>query len=70
MCLVVFQKIFRKIFSGVRKMLQGKDKPISTLDKTQIDARRSTGFDGAVLRELQSDDHAVDRNLTKHRAAS
>ena len=41
MCLVVFQKIFRKIFSGVWKMLQGKDKPISTLDKTQIDARCS-----------------------------
>ena len=27
MCLVVFQKNFRKIFSGVWKMLQGKDKP-------------------------------------------
>ena len=39
MCLVVFQKIFQKIFSGVWKMLQGKDKPISTPDKTQIDAR-------------------------------
>ena len=51
-------------------MLQGKDKPISTLDKTQIDARRSTGFDGAVLRELQSDDRAVDRDLAKRRGAS
>ena len=27
MCLVVFQKNFRKKFSGVWKMLQGKDKP-------------------------------------------
>ena len=41
MCLDVFQKIFRKIFFGVWKMLQGKDKPISTPDKTQIDAWRS-----------------------------
>ena len=32
--------------------------------------RRSTGFDGAVLRELQSDDRAVDHDLAKHRAAS
>ena len=70
MCFVVFQKIFRKIFSSVWKMLQGKDKPISTPDKTQIDARCSTGFDGAVLRELQSDDRAVDRDLAKHHSAS
>ena len=44
MCLVVFQKIFRKIFSGVWKMLQGKNKPISTLDKTQINARDRLGL--------------------------
>ena len=30
MCLVVFQKNFRKIFSGVWKMLQGKDKTRKT----------------------------------------
>ena len=41
MCLVVFQKIFRKIFSGVWKMLQGKDKPRKTQTKPRLtlDAR-------------------------------
>ena len=41
MCLDVFQKIFRKIFFGVWKMLQGKDKPISTRTKPRLtlDAR-------------------------------
>ena len=41
MCLDVFQKIFRKIFFGVWKMLQGKDKPISTQTKPRLtlDAR-------------------------------
>ena len=74
MCFVVFQKIFRKIFSGVWKMLQGKDKPISTPDKTQIDARRlrsrraeQTHHDRA---RQTHHDRAVDRNLAKHRAAS
>ena len=70
MCLVVFQKIFRKIFSGVWKMLQGKRQNQKNKHSTQIDAQRSTGFNGAVLRELQSDDRAVDRDLAKHRAAS
>ena len=32
------------------------------MNKTQIDAWRLTGFDGAVLCELQSDDLAVDRD--------
>ena len=68
MCLVVFQKIFRKIFSGVWKMLQGKRQNQKNKHSTQIDAQRSTGFNGAVLRELQSDDRAVDRDLAKHRA--
>ena len=66
MCLVVFQKIFRKIFSGVWKMLQGKDKPISTPNKTQIDARRSRSRRAGQTHH----DRAVDRNLAKHRAAS
>ena len=70
MCLVVFQKIFRKIFSGVWKMLQGKIQNQKNKHSTQIDARRSTGFDSVVLRELQSNDRAVDRDLAKHRAAS
>ena len=41
MCLVVFQKIFRKIFSGVWKMLQGKDKTrkTNTAPKLTLDAR-------------------------------
>ena len=69
MCLVVFQKIFRKIFSGVWKMLQGKRQNQKNKHSTQIDARRSTGLDDAVLRELRSDDRAVDRDLAKHRAA-
>ena len=48
-------------------MLQGKDKPRK---HGQNPDWRLTGFDGAVLRELQSDDRAVDRDLAKHRAAS
>ena len=67
MCLVAFQKIFRKIFSGVWKRRRKRQSQQNT-DKTQkkprqkiINDRRSTRFDGAVLRELQSDDRAVDR---------
>ena len=67
MCLVVFQKIFRKIFSGVWKMLQGKRQNQKNKHSTQIDAQRSTGFDGAVLRKLQYDDRAIDRDLAKRR---
>ena len=66
MCLVVFQKIFRKIFSGVCKMLQGKRQNQKNKHSTQIDARRSTGLDGTMLRELQSDDRVVDCDLAKH----
>ena len=51
------------------KYYKEKTNPENT-DKTQIDARRSTGFDGAVLRELQSDDRVVDWDLAKHRFAS
>ena len=41
MCLVVFQKIFRKIFSNGRKMLQGKDKTrkTNTAPRLTLDAR-------------------------------
>ena len=67
MCLVAFQKNFRKIFSGVWKRRRKRQSQQNT-DKTQkkprqkiINDRRSTRFDGAVLRELQSDDRAVDR---------
>ena len=66
MCLVVFQKIFRKIFSSVWKMLQGKDKPISTPDKTQIDARRSRSRRAGQTHH----NRAVNRDLMKHRVAS
>ena len=61
MCLVVFQKIFWKIFSGVWKRRRKRQTQKNT-DKTQIDARRSTKFDGEVLRKLQSDDRAFDRD--------
>ena len=70
MCLVVFQKIFRKIFSGVWKMLQGKRQNQKNKHSTQIDAQRSTGFDGAVLPKLQYDDCAIDRDLAKRRSRS
>ena len=43
MCLVVFQKIFRKIFSGVWKMLQGKRQNQKNKHSTQIDARDRLG---------------------------
>ena len=43
MCLVVFQKIFRKIFSGVWKMLQGKRQNQKNKHSTQIDARDQRG---------------------------
>ena len=43
MCLVAFQKNFRKIFFGVWK--RRKRQTQKNTDKTQIDARRSTGFD-------------------------
>ena len=63
-----FKKFSRKYFLVFGKCYKEKTNP--SPDKIQIDARRSTGFDGAVLRELQSDDRAVDRDLAKHRAAS
>ena len=64
-----FKKFSEKYFLVFGKYYKEKTNPENT-DKTQIDARRSTGFDGAVLRELQSDDRTVDRDLVKHRAAS
>ena len=54
MCLVVFQKISRKIFFGVWKMLQGKDKPKKTRTKPRLtlDARwvRRRGASQALVR--------------------
>ena len=74
MCLVVFQKIFQKIFSGVWKMLQGKDKPISTPDKTQINARCSRSRRAGQTHHDHAGqthhDRAVNCDLAKHRAAS
>ena len=64
-----FKKFSEKYFLVFGKCYKEKTNSENT-DKTQIDTRRSTGFDGAVLRELQSDNRAVDRDLTKHRAAS
>ena len=49
MCLVVFQKIFRKIFFSVWKILQGKRQNQKNKHSTQIDARvrlALTAFDG------------------------
>ena len=64
-----FKKFSKKYFLVFGKCYKEKTNPENT-DKTQIDARRSTGFDGAVLRELQSDDRVVDWDLAKHRFAS
>ena len=64
-----FKKIFEKYFLVFGKCYKEKTNPENT-DKTQIDARCLTGFDGAVLRELQFDNRAVDHDLAKHRIAS
>ena len=75
-----FKKNFEKYFLVFGKE-EGKDKPRKTRTKPRknpkkkiINNRRLTGFDGAVLRKLQSDDRAVNRdqqrNLTKARSRS
>ena len=60
-----FKKFSLKYFLVFGKE-EGKDKRRKNTDKTQkkkiINNRRSTGFDGVVLRKLQSDDCAVDRD--------
>ena len=63
-----FKKNFEKYFLVFER--RRKRQTQKNTDKTQIDARRSTGFDGAVLRKLQFDDCAVNRDLAKHRATS
>ena len=71
-CFYVFgciSKNFPKNIFWFWKMLQGKRQNQKNKHSTQIDAQCLTGFDGAVLRELQSDDRAVNRDLAKHRAA-
>ena len=67
-----FKKFSEKYFLVFGKE-EGKDKPRKTRTKPRKkNHQRSTGFDGAVLRELQSDDRAVDRDrrrdLTKARS--
>ena len=54
-----FKKFSEKYFLVFGKCYKENQK---NKHSTQIDARRSTGFDGAVLRELQSDDRAVNRD--------
>ena len=60
-----FKKLFKKYFLVFGKE-EGKDNPSKTRTKPRkkprqkiINDRRSTRFDGAVLRELQSDDRIV-----------
>ena len=69
-----FKKFSEKYFLVFGKE-EGKDKPRKTRTKPRKkNHQRSTGFDGAVLRELQSDARAVDRDrrrdLTKARSWS
>ena len=70
-CFYVFgcisKNFLKKIFWCLENATRKKTKPEK---QTQHPDWRSrlTGFDGAVLRELQSDDCAVDRDLAKHRA--
>ena len=72
MCLVVFQKIFRKIFSGVWKMLQGKDKTrkTNTAPRLTLDARLgSTAQCFAGSSPMTAPSIAIDGAIS-HRAAS
>ena len=58
-----FKKISEKYFLVFGK--KGKDKPRKTRTKPRkkiINDRRLTGFDGAVLHELQFDNRTVDRD--------
>ena len=79
MCLVVFQKIFRKIFSGVWKMLQGKDKTrkTNTAPRLTLDARLGStaqcfaGSSPMTAPSIAIDgaiSQSVDRDLAKCRA--
>ena len=54
-----FKKFSEKYFLVFGKCYKENQK---NKHSTQIDARRSTGFDGAVLRELQFDDRTADRD--------
>ena len=59
-----FKKFSEKYFLVFGKE-EGKDKPRKTRTKPRkkiINDRRSTGFDGAVLRELLSNDRVIDRD--------
>ena len=75
MCLVVFQKIFRKIFSSVWKMLQGKRQNQKNKHSTQIDAcdrLASTAIDGAKCgsQSARRWDRDQRRDLAKRRSRS
>ena len=64
-----FKKFSEKYFLVFGKE-EGKDKPRKTRTKPRkkiINDRCSTGFDGAVLRELQSDDRVIDRDRRRGR---
>ena len=71
MCLVVFQKIFQKIFSGVWKMLQGKRQNQKNKHSTQIDTRdrlASTAIDGVRRREGEiAIDGTISRSVDRNR---
>ena len=74
MCLVVFQKIFRKIFFSVWKMLQGKRQNQKNKHSTQIDARvrlALMAFDGAKhrSRSARRRDHDRRRNRIARRSS-
>ena len=66
MCLVVFQKIFRKIFSSVWKMLQGKRQNQKNKHSTQIDARDRRG---STTRCFASSSPTTAPSIAKHRTA-
>ena len=65
----IFKNFPKNIFWCLEKKKEktNPEKHGQNPEKKIINDRRSTGFDGAVLRELQSDDRAVDRDLTKAR---
>ena len=60
-CFHVFGCILKKFSKNIFWCLE-KKKEKTNPEKKIINDRRSTGFDGAVLRELQSDDRIVDRD--------
>ena len=80
MCLVAFQNIFRKIFSGVwkrRRKRQNPEKPEQTQknmarsrDRRRDLTKRRSRSARMVLREIAISDHDRRRNLAKRRSRS